>query len=189
MSIDGVGVATVAWMPRLSGCSRRQDATYRMHVSNTDETPTTEWARYLKEATDRPGWSVARLAREAEVDRTTVFRWIKGGGGNITIESVRRIADAIGDDLEDALRAASGQPPRDLTSDEDEIEWEIRMIEQSDLPARQKRDMIRYARNLQQRQREDRAALRERQRAERRAQLQALMDLARSGGNDPQPAT
>lgn len=191
MTVDGTALPTVAWMLRPRGFSGRQDATYGMHVSNTGETPTTAWARYLKEATDRPGWSVARLAREAEVDRTTVFRWIKGGGDRITIDSVRRISDAIGDDLDDALRAASGLPPKDEAYDEDEIEFEIRMIDQSDLPEGAKRDMIKYARSLQKRQQDDRVALRERQRAERRAQIQALMDVARRRGNDPdpQPAT
>lgn len=190
MSVDGLGAPMVAWMPRLSDCSRRHDATYRMHVSNTGDAPTTEWARYLRDATDRPDWSVARLARESGVDRTTIFRWIKGGGDRITIDSVRRIADAVGDDLDDALRAASGQPSRNVASDEDEIEFEIQMIERSDLPERQKRDMIRYARSLQQRQQVERVALRERQRADRRAQLQALMAAARGGsGPDAQPAT
>lgn len=193
MLIDGAPTSTVASIQRRPCYSRRQDATYGMHVSNAgDEAPTTEWARYLKEATDRPGWSVARLAREAEVDRTTIFRWIKGGGDRITIESVRRIADAIGDDLDDALRAAGGLPPKEETAEEDEIEFEIRMIQESDLPRRQKDDMIRYARSLQQRQQADRSALRERQRADRRAQIQALMDFARRRGGsdpDPQPAT
>lgn len=187
MTVDGVAVPIAAWMPRIGDCSRRSDATYRMYVSNTGDAPTTEWGRYLREAADRPDWSVARLARESGVDRTTIFRWIKGGGDRITIDSVRRIADAIGDDLDDALRAASGLAPKDAAYEEDEIEFEIRMIEQSDLPDRAKKDMIRYARSLQQRQQADRAALRERQRAERRAQLQALMEVARGG--DPQPAT
>lgn len=192
MLIDGTPTSPVAWMQRGPRYSRRQDATYGMHVSNTGEEPTSEWARYLREATDRPGWTVARLAREAEIDRTTIFRWLKGGGERITIDSVRRIADAIGDDLDDALRAAGGLPPKDEAADEDEIEFEIRMIQESDLPERQKQDMIRYARSLQQRQQADRSALRERQRAERRAQIQALMDFARHRGDngpDPQPAT
>lgn len=190
MSVDGYRFPTAAWMPRVGAYSRRQDATYRVHVSNADDVPTTEWARYLRDATSRDDWSVARLARESRIDRTTIFRWIKGGSDNITIASVRRIADAIGDDLDDALRAASGLPPKDSAYEEDEIEFEIRMIEQSDLPPRQKGDMIRYARSLQQRQQADRLALRERQRSERRAQVQAMMDVARGGaGPDPQPAT
>lgn len=187
MTVDGIGSPAVAWMPRLPSYSRRQDATYRRHVSNTDETPTTEWGRYLKEATDRDGWSVARLAREAGMDRGTIFRWISSGGERITIDSVRRIAAAIGDDLDDALRAASGLPPKDETYEDDEIEFDIRMIRESDLPERHKEDMIKHARSLQRRQQADRIALRERQRAERRAQLQAMMDVARGG--DPQPAT
>ncbi|HEY9370483.1 helix-turn-helix transcriptional regulator [Streptomyces sp.] len=67
------------------------------------------WADYLRRMTARPGWSVARLARESGVHRSTLFRWIAGSGGaNVT--SVRAIAKVLGDDPSNALRAAGNMP-------------------------------------------------------------------------------
>lgn len=58
--------------------------------------------------TRRPDWSVARLAREAGIAKSTIFLWMKSGAGNITIEAAFRVADALGTDRGEALRAASG---------------------------------------------------------------------------------
>src|SRR5262245_7840302 len=69
------------------------------------------WSAYLKRMTRRPGWSVARLARESNVARSTIFRWIAKGAEAVTIESVHRIADALGDDRANALKAAGNLPP------------------------------------------------------------------------------
>lgn len=66
-----------------------------------------DWGAYLRRMTARPGWSVARLARESGIHRATIFDWIKGGGESVTIASVRAIARALGDDLESALRAVA----------------------------------------------------------------------------------
>jgi transcriptional regulator with XRE-family HTH domain len=63
------------------------------------------WAEYLRRMTGQPGWSVARLARESGIHRATIFRWIKGEGG-ANVASVRAIANALGDDPANALRAA-----------------------------------------------------------------------------------
>lgn len=67
----------------------------------------TEWGRYLKRMTSRPGWSVARLARESGIHRATIFEWMKGDSDSVTIGSVRAIAAALDDDLENALRAVA----------------------------------------------------------------------------------
>lgn len=76
---------------------------YRVHMSDGGKRES--WAEYLRRMTDRPGWSVARLARESGVHRATLFRWMSGkGGANVT--SVRAIADALGDEPGNALRAA-----------------------------------------------------------------------------------
>lgn len=64
-----------------------------------------DWASYLKRMTSRPGWSVARLARESGVNRATIFKWIAGRSG-VNVASVRQIADALRDDPAIALRAA-----------------------------------------------------------------------------------
>lgn len=64
------------------------------------------WSRYIDEATRRPGWNAAKLARESGIHRSTIFRWKGGDGRSVTVDSVRRIANALGDDLDEALRAA-----------------------------------------------------------------------------------
>lgn len=181
----GVYPETVAQVRRVAGCSRRSTARYRSDVTEPDDAPASEWSRYLREATDREGWSVARLAREAEINRATIFRWMSGGGERVTIESVRRIADALGDDLDVVLRAAGGLPEREDANGDEEIDFEIRMIEQSSLPDPQKRAMVDFARQLQRRQQAERAQIRERQRAERRNSLQAMIDLAQGGNTNP----
>lgn len=89
---------------------------------------------------------------------------------------------------------AGGEPTKapvsDDQDDDDEIDFEIAMIQQSDLPDSQKKDMVKYAREIQRRQRAEREAMRERQANERRAQVRAVIDIARGGaGADAQPAT
>ena len=61
--------------------------------------------------TSRPGWSVAKLAREANLSRSTVFRWLAEGAEGITIQSVYLVADALGDERANALKAAGNLPP------------------------------------------------------------------------------
>lgn len=73
--------------------------------------PRSEWGRYLRRMTSALGWSVARLARESGIHRATIFDWIRGDGESVTISSVRAVADAFGDDLHNALRAAAGLAP------------------------------------------------------------------------------
>lgn len=173
---------SVASLPRVAPYPRRPRASYGVRVSNGQDESDTEWARYLKEVTTRPDWSVARLAREAGLDRGTIFRWIKGGGDRVTVDSVRRISEATGDNLDTALRAAGGLPIDDDTDDDtDELEFEISMILRSDLPEAQKQAMVDYARDLQRRQRDERRALVDRQRSERRSAIQRVMDIARGG--------
>jgi len=65
-----------------------------------------DWASYLRRMTKRPGWSVARLARESGINRATIFGWMKGDG--VTVGSVKIVAQALGDDEGHALAAAGG---------------------------------------------------------------------------------
>lgn len=90
-----------------------------MHMS--DGSAEESWAQYLKRMTDRAGWSVARLARESGIHRSTIFRWI-GGGRGVTVASVRSIAAALGDDVADALRAAGN------VVDQEERDEEVQLI-------------------------------------------------------------
>jgi len=70
--------------------------------------------------TSRPGWSVARLARESGINRASIFKWLRGDRG-VTVANVVAIARALGDDPINALRAAASvgeaPPPRDETID------------------------------------------------------------------------
>jgi transcriptional regulator with XRE-family HTH domain len=92
------------------------------------------WSEYLKRAVARPGWSVARLARESGLHRSAIFGWIKDGADGITIRSVYLIADALGEDRAAALKAAGGVPP--------ERDVEIDLILNSNRSEREKAQMI-----------------------------------------------
>lgn len=75
-----------------------------------DDSELSSWAKYLNAHTARgTGWTVARLARESAIHRSTIFDWKRqrvGTTQRVTIESVRAIAAALGDSMENALRAA-----------------------------------------------------------------------------------
>jgi len=86
-----------------------------------DTRPASEWVKYLRRIVDRPGWSVARLSRETagpdgkpRVSKSTLFRHLGGEVTRISAALVKLIAEAAGDEPENALRAAG-----DLLSDED----------------------------------------------------------------------
>lgn len=102
--------------PRTYRCS--SDTAYRSPMSDASG-PGENWAAYLRRMTKRPGWSVARLSRESGIHRGTIFKWISGDTG-VTIDSVRRIAAALGDDTETALRAAgnAGRAARKAVDEE-----------------------------------------------------------------------
>lgn len=82
--------------------------------------PVDTWKAYLERRLERPGWSVARLAREAGLHRSTIFRWKAGGRTGLSVASVRAVAEAFGEDPADALRAA-GQSTQDETDSEIEL--------------------------------------------------------------------
>lgn len=170
-----------AYVPRVAPFPRAPLPAYGVPMSNGDEVADTEWARYLKEVTSRDCWSVARLAREAGLDRGTIFRWMRGSADKITVESVRRVATATGDTLDTALRAAGGVPADPDLSDDDEFQFEIEMVQRSDLPDAQKTELIRYIKDLQRRQRDDLREMVARQRADRRTTISRVMDITRGG--------
>lgn len=68
------------------------------------------WSAYLRRMTSRPGWTVTRLAKESGIARSSINKWIAAGAVAITIDSVYRVADALGDDRANALRAAGNLP-------------------------------------------------------------------------------
>jgi transcriptional regulator with XRE-family HTH domain len=110
-----------------------------------------DWGAYLRRMTGRPGWSVARLAREAGIHRATIFDWIRGGGESVTIASVRAVAAALGDDLENALRAVAGLESSRHTRDE-----EMDMIMSAPVDDDMKRKMITRALELREQDRQQR---------------------------------
>jgi transcriptional regulator with XRE-family HTH domain len=72
------------------------------------------WGGYIRRLTQRNGWSVARLAREAGFNPATLFEWMKGGGGeSVKAGSIVAIAKATGEDPMIGFRAAAGLTPAD----------------------------------------------------------------------------
>lgn len=180
-------LTSVAWLRLPGSCPRRWDDKYRVHMRDGSEgEPPNTWADYLRELVSRPGWSVARLARESGIHRSTIFRWMEGGEAKtITVRSVKLIAAAAGADVDTALRAAGAV--LDPEEPDNDFDLQVEMIERSDLPASQKRAMIREAERLRQRQLAERKAFIERQTAEREQTIKTWLEIAR--GDNPQPAT
>ena len=92
------------------------------------------WSAYLKRMTSRPGWTVARLAKDSGIARSSIYKWIAEGAQAITIDSVYRIADALGDDRANALRAAGNLPP--------DSDPEVNLILAANITEREKAAMI-----------------------------------------------
>lgn len=82
---------------------------YGEHVSdiNGQTQDPNAWAALLRDITSRPGWSVAKLARDSGIHRSTIFRWINGEMSNLTLDSIRLVAEAANIDIRDTLRAAA----------------------------------------------------------------------------------
>jgi transcriptional regulator with XRE-family HTH domain len=127
-------------------------------------TPGDNWASYLRRMTKRPGWSVARLARDSKIHRATIFKWIAGEPG-VTIDSVRRIALALGDEPENALRAAGNIPGDAAPAPQDE---EVALIMRAPVDDDLREIMLRKLYEL-----------RERDRQRRIEDLQTMIEIAR----------
>jgi transcriptional regulator with XRE-family HTH domain len=152
-----------------------------MRDGATNEPPT-DWARLLREITSRPGWSVAKLARESGIHRSTIFRWLEGGEQKtVTVRSVNLIADAAGINRDAALRAAGAALEEDVANED--LAVELDLIDGSDLPQSTKEALKREARRMHARQAAERRALTERQAAERRENIQTWIEIA--GGTQP----
>lgn len=96
------------------------ESAYRVHMGDGREAAE-GWGAYLRRMTKRPGWSVARLARESNVHRATIFKYIKGEKAGVTVATVKAIAAALGDDPANALRAAGTVAP-DVDPADEELE-------------------------------------------------------------------
>lgn len=65
-----------------------------------------EWAIYVQSAVDFYGGNVSLLAREADVGRSSIYRYLNDAPTRVTIEVASKIARARGDDPANAIRAA-----------------------------------------------------------------------------------
>jgi transcriptional regulator with XRE-family HTH domain len=83
------------------------------------------------------------LASKSGIARGTFYKWIAGQTG-VTVDSVKKVADAAGDDIDAALRAAGGK----LIPEENDPQ--LREILEADLPDGVKRELVEYV--LEQRQ-------------------------------------
>lgn len=182
---DQAGLPLVACLRLLATCSGRPTTTYRVHMRDgATNDPPNEWARLLREITSRPDWSVARLARDSGIHRSTIFRWLEGGDQKtVTVRSVNLIADAAGISRAVALRAAGAAVEEDEA--QEDLDIEIEMIDKSDLPRSTRELLKREARRMHAQQAADERAYTERQTSARRAQLQALIDVAKGGSEQP----
>lgn len=87
------------------------------------------WGRWLKRETDRDGMSVARLARDADLNESTIWEYIKTSDGKrVTVRTLLRIASALGKDPVEAFRAAAE------LDEHQEADDEIRAVLDGGLP-------------------------------------------------------
>lgn len=108
------------------------------------------WASYLRRMTERPGWSVARLARDSGIHRATIFKWMAGKGG-ATVTSVRQIAEALGDEPANALRAAGNMEGVADEAMDPDLKLLMRRLADPDVPDSEKaaiRTALRYLAEL-----------------------------------------
>jgi transcriptional regulator with XRE-family HTH domain len=121
-------LARIRWSPQEGDdANKRRPVTYRwawntpyrVSMGDASEHTGETWGGYLRRMTSRDGWSVARLARQSGIHRGTIFKWIKGVSG-VNVASVRAIADALGEDPNEVLRAAAGSVVDDDHPDPEE---------------------------------------------------------------------
>lgn len=81
---------------------------YGSAVGDTDRDAdgATNWARYVRKAVEACDGNVSRLARRAEIGRSSVYRYLRDDGTKVTIGTATRIALAINDEPANAIKAA-----------------------------------------------------------------------------------
>lgn len=127
----------------------RRAETYRCAWSDAYGSPVGDthaggtWGAYIEGLPKRSGLTMKQLAEKSGIARGTFYKWISGATG-VTVDSVKRVAAAAGDDLDVALRAAGGK----LIAEGDDPQ--LREILESDLPDDVKQELVEYV--LEQRQ-------------------------------------
>jgi len=81
-----------------------------VHVRNTSGSERDTWATLVSSTREAAGLSKVELARRLGVDRATVSRWEQGLNRPEDADVVKRFADLLAVDLEDALAAAGLRP-------------------------------------------------------------------------------
>lgn len=73
-----------------------------------------QWQSYIEDAIEAAG-GVTALARAAGLDVGTIHRWRRGATADGRLDSIRKVARAVGDDPRNALRAAGrdGEDPHE----------------------------------------------------------------------------
>jgi transcriptional regulator with XRE-family HTH domain len=109
------------------------------------------WTDFLEALTKRPGWTVTRLAKESGVDRSHIYRMMRGETKTVTVETVRMIANGGQVGLAAALHAARThtlQPTSTVATPPliDPDDPEIRAIMDSNLTDEKKRDLVAHVR-------------------------------------------
>jgi transcriptional regulator with XRE-family HTH domain len=140
------------------------NATYGCAVP-TEQTYPNDWARFIDELANRPGWTQARLATATGVHRNTLRRYVRGTSTNVTQEIVEAIAKGGGVDPRLALAAATGLQRQIEAEDQDDIRYI-----QENAPAELKDKLI----DLVHRMRTDQAA-------ERRRAVDLILEATQTG--------
>lgn len=121
------------------------------------------WGAYIDGIPTRKGITLTELAKRSGIARNTFYKWKKGMTG-VTVDSVKRVAQAAGDDEQYALRAAGG-----ALIDEDH-DPQLAAIYAADITDDEKQELVEYV-------------LEERRRAEDALQRNVRMMIrTRSGG-------
>lgn len=132
---------------------------YRLRMRNADDQGRNTWASFVKAARVGIGMSGAEFARQVGVGRETVWRWEAGRYRPEDPAVVKKVADVLNVDLDEALAAAGFrpdvEPPAGPTRPPDP---EIDRIERSKLSAPAKRRLIARIKERRQREQEQRLA-------------------------------
>lgn len=106
---------------------------YRMNTNSFEE----PFLRKLRQVIDEtPGLTIAAVARNAGIDNKTIRSWLDGTNRSPTINSARKVCEALGTTLEEFLSDAR-------TEEEKEI---VRLVSQ--LPADLRRQLLGYGQAL-----------------------------------------
>jgi hypothetical protein len=97
------GNASVLYMGRGESFARRWAGPTVIAVINGPD----EWSAYVARVSRSPGWTPTRLARVSGIAKSSIYKWMtEGASSGLTIDSVYRIADAVGEPRAVALHAA-----------------------------------------------------------------------------------